>query len=171
VQFEATDNFKVETQGYVWSEGALDVRGRLTEGTHTLTLFAEDRSGNRTEKTIAYYVTETGDPEDNVVDEEEACKPVEPEIPDVSEEPDVPATSEEPVEPPVSEEPSVPATSEEPVEPPVSEEPDVPATSEPTTSAPETESKKKGGCGGFTAIGTMAAMALAGVALLKKKEE
>ena len=198
VEFVATDNSKVDTQGYVWSAGALDVRGRLTEGTHTLTLFAEDRSGNRTEKVITYYVTETGDPEDNVVDEEEACKPVEPETPDVSEEPDVPATSEEPVEPPVSEEPDepatseepvdppvseepdvpatseapdVPATSEEPVEPPISEEPDVPATSEPTTSAPETESKKKGGCGGFTAIGTMAAMALAGVALLKKKEE
>ena len=186
VQFEATDNSKLETQGYVWSEGALDNRGRLTEGTHTLTLFAEDRSGNRTEKVITYYVTETGDPEDNVVDEEEACKPVEPPVseepdvpetsedpiePPVSEEPEVPETSEDPVEPPVSEEPEVPETSEDPVEPPVSEEPDVPATSEPETSAPETESKKGGGCGGFTAIGTMAAMALAGVALLKKKEE
>ena len=66
-------------------------------------------------------------------------------------------------EPPVSEEPDVPPTSEE--EPPVSEEPDVPPTSEPETSEPETSApatseKKKSGCSG-NVNGTLAAFALA----------
>ena len=70
IEFTATDDSgKVET-GLTWSAGALDNRGRLVEGTHTLTLYAIDPSNNRTEKTITFYVNETGDPEDNVVDEE-----------------------------------------------------------------------------------------------------
>ena len=70
IEFTATDNSgKVET-GLTWSEGALDNRGRLVEGTHTLTLYAIDPSNNRAEKTITFYGNETGDPEDNVVDEE-----------------------------------------------------------------------------------------------------
>ena len=40
-----------------WSEGALDSRGRLTEGEHTLTITAVDETGNKTEKVIPVIVT------------------------------------------------------------------------------------------------------------------
>ena len=42
-----------------WSEGALDVRGRLTAGEHTLTISAVDLTGNKTEHTIAVHVLAT----------------------------------------------------------------------------------------------------------------
>ena len=54
-----------------WSEGAIDKRGRLTEGTHVLTLTATDLSGNETVKTITFIVTENGDVSDRVIDEDE----------------------------------------------------------------------------------------------------
>ena len=196
ISVTATDDkdAKVEVI-YTWSNGALDAYGKLTEGTHTLTLSATDLSGNKTEETITFIVTAEGNTVGDVIDEEELCKPVEPEIPEtseepeppVSEEPDVPPTSEEP-EPPVSEEPDVPPTSEEP-EPPVSEEPDVPPTSEepeppvseepdePTSEEPELPatseeepSKKKGGCGGVINGLSVGAIGLLAAVLLKKKE-
>jgi hypothetical protein len=40
-----------------WSDGALDSRGRLTEGEHTLTVTATDSTGNKTEKVIPVVVT------------------------------------------------------------------------------------------------------------------
>ena len=70
VEFTAIDNSGEVTTGYTWSEGALDNRGRLVEGTHTLTLYAIDRSENRSQKVVTFYVSETGDPEDTVIDEE-----------------------------------------------------------------------------------------------------
>lgn len=70
IEFTATDDSGTVETGYAWSDGALDNRGRLVEGTHTLTLFATDRSNNRSQKVITFYVSETGDPEDTVVDEE-----------------------------------------------------------------------------------------------------
>ena len=70
IEFTATDNSGNVETGLTWSAGALDNRGRLVEGTHTLTLYAIDPSNNRTQKIITFYVNETGDPEDNVVDEE-----------------------------------------------------------------------------------------------------
>ena len=64
-----------ETNGQVpvvqtWSLGALDEKGRLTEGTHVLTLTATDLSDNKTVKTITFIVTENGDVADRVIDEE-----------------------------------------------------------------------------------------------------
>jgi hypothetical protein len=41
-----------------WSDGALDSRGRLTMGEHTLTLIAVDETGNKTEKVIAVSVSD-----------------------------------------------------------------------------------------------------------------
>ena len=63
-----------------WSENALDARGRLTEGTHTLTLTATDSSNNTTTKIITFHVSENGDPCDVVVDEETLCKEEESEV-------------------------------------------------------------------------------------------
>ena len=63
-----------------WSEKALDSRGRLTEGTHTLTLTATDSSNNTTTKIITFHVSENGDPCDVVVDEETLCKEEESEV-------------------------------------------------------------------------------------------
>ncbi len=40
----------------VYSDGALDERGRFKSGQHTLTLTAEDLSGNKTEKVIYIFV-------------------------------------------------------------------------------------------------------------------
>ena len=40
-----------------WSEGALDARGRLVAGEHTLTVTAVDKTGNKTEKVIPVKVT------------------------------------------------------------------------------------------------------------------
>ncbi len=42
---------------FTWSEGALDSRGRLLEGEHTLTVSASDDTGNKTEKVIPVKVT------------------------------------------------------------------------------------------------------------------
>jgi len=39
-----------------WSEGALDNRGRLTEGEHILTITATDTTGNTTQKTVKVVV-------------------------------------------------------------------------------------------------------------------
>ena len=164
---------------YTWSNGALDRYGKLTEGTHTLTISASDLSGNKSQKTITFIVTADGNTVGEIIDEEELTNtPVEPEPP-VSEEPDVPPTSEEP-EPPVSEEPDVPPTSEEP-EPPVSEEPVVPPTSEeepPVSEVPEvppieeTPSKKKGGCGGtISGMAIVASVATVLGVFMKKRED
>lgn len=40
-----------------WSDGALDSRGRLCNGNHTLTITAVDETGNRTERVIPLIVT------------------------------------------------------------------------------------------------------------------
>ncbi|MBQ7343163.1 MAG: hypothetical protein IJW53_00190 [Clostridia bacterium] len=42
-----------------WSDGAIDLGGRLYEGTHTLTLTATDLSGNKTVHVVTVYVTDT----------------------------------------------------------------------------------------------------------------
>ena len=39
-----------------WSDGAIDLGGRLAEGVHTLTLTATDLSGNKTVKVVTVYV-------------------------------------------------------------------------------------------------------------------
>ena len=86
--------------------------------------------------------------------------PVDPEQPGTSEEPEEPGTSEEPEEPGSSEEPG---TSEEPEEPSASEEPSI-------------LDQVKGmlpGCSGVVGgiAGGVAALGIAAVALLKKKED
>jgi hypothetical protein len=53
------DNIDTLTAITTWSEGALDVRGRLTAGEHTLTISAVDLTGNKIEHTIAVHVLAT----------------------------------------------------------------------------------------------------------------
>ncbi len=67
---QATDNSGSVIVTQTWSEGALDKRGALTEGTHTLTVTATDPSGNTTTKTVIVYVTTEENLGENVVDEE-----------------------------------------------------------------------------------------------------
>ena len=86
--------------------------------------------------------------------------PVDPEQPGTSEEPEEPGTSEEPEEPGSSEEPEEPGTSEEPSD---SEKPSI-------------LDQVKGmipGCSGVVGgiAGGVAALGIAAVALLKKKED
>jgi len=73
LQFSATDDRGSVTVTKTWSDGALDSRERLTEGTHTLTVTTTDASGNKTEKTVTFIVSAEGDSSDVIVDEEELC--------------------------------------------------------------------------------------------------
>lgn len=70
LKFTATDNSGVVNVMQSWSSGALDNRGALNAGTHTLTLAATDASGNKTTKTVTVYVTTEENWGDNVIDEE-----------------------------------------------------------------------------------------------------
>ena len=70
LEFSATDDREGVTVTKTWSNGALDSREKLTEGTHTLTVTATDASGNKTEKTVTFIVNTEGDFSDLIVDEE-----------------------------------------------------------------------------------------------------
>ena len=65
----ATDNNGAVTLEKIWSDGALDNRGRLTEGTHTWTIKATDKYGNTTTKTVTFIVTATEPAYSMVTDE------------------------------------------------------------------------------------------------------
>lgn len=71
LDFPATDDRGSVTVTKTWSDGALDSRERLTEGTHTLTVTATDASGNKTEKTVTFIVSAEGDSSSVIVDEQE----------------------------------------------------------------------------------------------------
>ena len=53
----ADDNYDDVDVVEEWSAGAIDLGGRLAEGTHTLTLTATDLSGNKTVKVVTVHVT------------------------------------------------------------------------------------------------------------------
>lgn len=71
LEFSATDDRGSVTITKTWSNGALDSREKLTEGTHTLTVTATDASGNKTEKTVTFIVSAEGDSSDVIVDEQD----------------------------------------------------------------------------------------------------
>ena len=73
ISVEAYDDRDDVTPTYTWSEGALDEKGKLTEGEHVLTITATDLSENKTTKTITFTVTAEGDSEGTIIDEEELC--------------------------------------------------------------------------------------------------
>lgn len=57
LDISATDDVDGELETiFEWSEGALDNRGRLAEGEHTLTITATDSTGNKAEKTVKVVV-------------------------------------------------------------------------------------------------------------------
>ena len=57
LDISATDDVDGELDvTFEWSEGAMDNRGRLTEGEHTLTLTATDSTGNKAEKVVKVVV-------------------------------------------------------------------------------------------------------------------
>ena len=60
----ATDDSGYAQVEYIWSAGALDERGRLQEGEHTLTVTASDLFGNTARTVIAYTVTAAQDGEE-----------------------------------------------------------------------------------------------------------
>jgi len=70
LNFEVTDNQNVAEVTRTWSEGALDKKGALTEGTHTYTVTAKDDSDNVATHTVTVIVTKDEHDFDNVVDEE-----------------------------------------------------------------------------------------------------
>ena len=71
LEFSATDDRGSVTVTKTWSNGALDSREKLTEGTHTLTVTATDASGNKTEKTVTFIVSAEGDSSNVIVDEQD----------------------------------------------------------------------------------------------------
>lgn len=71
LEFSATDDRGSVTVTKTWSNGALDSREKLTEGTHTLTVTATDASGNKAEKTVTFIVSAEGDFSDVIVDEQD----------------------------------------------------------------------------------------------------
>ncbi|MBQ7949214.1 MAG: InlB B-repeat-containing protein [Clostridia bacterium] len=66
----ASDNNGTVTVNTVWSDGALDQRGRLTEGTHTWTITAKDAFNNATTKTVTFIVTEEEPAYNYIINEE-----------------------------------------------------------------------------------------------------
>jgi hypothetical protein len=56
IAVNATDNVDEIKAVLTWSEGALDIYGRLTAGEHTLTISATDLSGNKNEFVITFTV-------------------------------------------------------------------------------------------------------------------
>lgn len=68
---EATDDSNSVTVTASWSQGALDKKGKLTEGTHSYTIVAVDPSGNTTTHTVTVIVSEDGGIGDGFIDEEE----------------------------------------------------------------------------------------------------
>ena len=65
----ATDDRDKVTPVIVWSEGALDERGRLTEGEHTLTITAADLTGNSVEHVVNFHVSKERPKPQNLVEE------------------------------------------------------------------------------------------------------
>ena len=65
----ATDNRDSVTPVIVWSEGALDGRGKLTEGEHTLTITATDLTGNSVEHVVNFHVSKNRPTPQNLVEE------------------------------------------------------------------------------------------------------
>ncbi len=57
LSFKAVDNVNKVTSTLTWSANALNSRGRLNAGTHTLTVTSVDLTGNKTEKTITVTVS------------------------------------------------------------------------------------------------------------------
>ena len=175
--FEATDDRSDVEITTEWSEGALDARERLTEGTHTLTVTATDLSGNKTQKSITFVVTPEGDTADTIIDEEVLCPDsVEP---DSSVESD---SSEEPdssVEPNSSKEPESSKESNSSKEPESSKAPVASENSE----ASKSESSKEGegmssgantkpGCGStLSTVAGLPLLALCVCALLKRRKD
>jgi len=80
LDFPATDDRGSVTVTKTWSDGALDSRERLTEGTHTLTVTTTDASGNKTEKTVTFIVSAEGDSSDVIIDEQDIF--TRPEVPE-----------------------------------------------------------------------------------------
>ncbi len=68
---KVTDDCAILEVTKVWSDGALDKYGRLTEGTHTYTVTAIDTSNNKAVKTLTVHVTVDEPTYDNVIDENE----------------------------------------------------------------------------------------------------
>ncbi len=58
LKIKATDDTDEVEPVLTWSEGAFDSRGRLTAGSHTLTVTATDLSGNVTEKSVTVVVAD-----------------------------------------------------------------------------------------------------------------
>ncbi len=61
LDIKAEDDCDEVTVLQEWSEGAIDNKGRITEGAHTLTLTCSDLTGNTTVKTVAVAAGKTLD--------------------------------------------------------------------------------------------------------------
>lgn len=138
-----------------WSDGALDEYEKLTQGTHTLTVIATDKSGNSTEKTITFIVTSEGDTADVVIDEEALC-------PDLVE----PESSEEPTSS------NTPESSEEIASSETPEESELESSQQKQSQENTSMEQSESGCGSAL-VGSlgMPLMLLGACALFKRKKK
>ena len=176
ISVEAYDDRDDVTPTYTWSAGALDGKGKLTEGVHTLTITARDYSNNTTVKTITFTVTTTGDTTENVVDEEELSKEAENEST-----PDEPESSEPESEPESEIESEVESEVESEIESEVESQPasepesTVESVIESTPAKESTPSKapaKKKGCkGAITTLPFVSILALGSFVALSRKRK
>lgn len=180
ISVEAYDDRDDVTPTYTWSAGALDGKGKLTEGVHTLTITARDYSNNTTVKTITFTVTTTGDTTENVVDEEELSKEAENEST-----PDEPESSEPESEPESEIESEVESEVESEIESEIESEVESQPASEPEStiesviestpakeSTPSTAPAKKKGCkGAITTLPFVSILALGSFVALARKRK
>lgn len=167
---DRTENVQV-TQ--TWSAGALDARGKLMEGVHTLTITARDLSGNTTEEVITFIITQEGDTADIIIDEEILCPELE--MPEDSSSEIIESSEDsslESVEPEESSSEVVEPEESSSIEHSQSEEKESSKEEVIITSSQENANEEKSGCSGV--VGSTAVVvlsALLGVAILKKKKD
>ena len=180
ISVDVTDDRDDVTPTYTWSAGALDSKGKLTEGVHTLTITASDLSKNTTTKTITFTATTDGDTTENVVDEEQLSQESEkestPDEPESEPESEVESEVESEIESEVESE--VESEIESEIESEVESQP----TSEPestvesikpveSTPTSNTVAKKKGCKGAITTLPFISILALGSFVALTKKRK
>ena len=167
-----TDNCEVVSVTYTWSDGALDSDGKLTLGTHALTVVATDASGNKTEKVATVYVTNDGNGTGDIIDEEELTKEeILPDDSDSDSASDSTSDSENDSASDSSNEPTDSDTVSDTTSDTASDTTSDSVNDSASDSIPEEEKPAKSGCGSAIGFGALGCVALIGAAFVMRKKE
>ena len=167
-----TDNCEVVSVTYTWSDGALDSDGKLTLGTHALTVVATDASGNKTEKVATVYVTNDGNGTGDIIDEEELTK--EEILPDDSDSDSASDSTSDSVNDSASDssnETTDSDTTSDTTSDTASDTTSDSVNDSASDSIPEEEKPAKSGCGSAIGFGALGCVALIGAAFVMRKKE